>query len=55
LDGDPDNLSPENIAVMSPAEAMKVRGGKYAKANRNRTLTHYTTLASILRNGDGTA
>jgi hypothetical protein len=54
LDGDPDNLSPENIAVMSPTEAFKMRGGMYAEANRNRTPT-YTTLAAILRNGDGAA
>jgi hypothetical protein len=50
LDGNPDNLSPQNIAMMSPAEAHKMRGGKFAKANRKRTPT-YTTLAAILRSG----
>jgi hypothetical protein len=50
LDRDPDNLSPENIALMSPTEVFKMRGGMFAKANRNRTPS-YTTLAAILRNG----
>jgi len=50
LDGDPDNLSPQNIALMSPANVQKMRGGKFAKGNRKRTPT-YTTLAAILRSG----
>jgi hypothetical protein len=52
LDRDPDNLDPSNIAVMSPSEAMKFRGGQCAEGNANRTPS-YTTLAAILRSRNG--
>jgi hypothetical protein len=52
LDRDPDNLNPSNIAVMTPSEAHKFRGGKYAESNADRSPT-YTTLAAILRSRNG--